>query len=84
MTDPSPYNRELEPRVVEELAVLDLDRTLINTSKITELVFSFLAKSGVEPGRIYEAMEYVEAQSGNSFFLFDYIEAEFSKNYLKP
>ena len=83
MTDPSPYNRELEPRVVEELAVLDLDRTLINTSKITELVFSFLAKSGVETDRIHEAMTYVEAQSGNSFFLFDYIEAEFSNELLE-
>ncbi len=83
MTDPTPINRELEPRIVDELVVLDLDRTLINSSVVQQLVLSSLGHHGVSADRIEEAMAYAEAQTGNSFFLFDYIEEHFSGDILE-
>ncbi len=78
MTDPKPAGIEHEPRIVDEVVVLDLDRTLLDSSVVTQLVLRSMAKRGVSTDRINDAIAYVEAQAGNSFHLFDYIEREFS------
>lgn len=78
MTEPKPVNFEDEPRIVDEVVVLDLDRTLLDSSAVTQLVLESMAHHGVGANRITEAIEYVESQTGNSFYLFDYIEREFS------
>lgn len=83
MADPRPMNFEQEPRIVDEVAVLDLDRTLLNTSAVTQLMLASMARHGVGEDRINQAIEYVEAQKGNSFHLFDYIEHEFSVTTLE-
>lgn len=75
-------NAEREPRVVDELAVLDLDRTLLNSSAVTKMVFSELFNQGVSQVEIQAAIDYVESQTGNSFQLFHYIEKEFSSTLL--
>lgn len=78
MTEPKPANFEHEPRIVDEVVVLDLDRTLLDSSAVTQLVLASMTRHGVSADRISEAIKYVEAQKGNSFHLFDYIEREFS------
>lgn len=83
MTDPTPINFEIESRIVDEVAVLDLDRTLLNSSMVTQLVLAGLAAHGVSAGRIDKTIRYVEAQTGNSFYLFDYIENKFSSDMLE-
>ena len=78
MTEPQPTNHENQPMIVDEVVVLDLDRTLLNSSAVTQLVLESMALHGVSEDRIQEAIAYVEAQTGNSFHLFDYIERQFS------
>lgn len=73
---------ENEPRIVEEVAILDLDRTLIHSSFVVELVLAELVHYGVSLERVGSAINYVESQAGSSFELFDYIEREFSPQVL--
>lgn len=71
---------ENEVRMVDELAVLDLDRTLIDSSAVAQLVLAGLASQNVPEEKIRQAMDYMESQTGNSFHLFDYITREFGEN----
>jgi hypothetical protein len=64
-------------RVVEEFVVLDLDRTLLNTTEVALLVLAGLVSQGVSEKQIKQAIAYMETQSGKSFYLFDYIAQEF-------
>lgn len=77
-----PKNFEQDIRIADEIAVLDLDRTLMNTSFVTSVVLSALSSYSVSSSQIKQAIEYVESQAGNSFFLFDYIEKSFTGDVL--
>lgn len=73
MTDPTPFNYEQSPLLVEEFAAVDLDRTLIHTPAVTDLVLRSLEQYGVDLETIDEMCRYVNEQAGASFDLFAYI-----------
>lgn len=69
-------------KVVEEFVVLDLDRTLLDSTEVAWFVLAGLASHGFSEKRIKQAIGYIETQSGKSFYLFDYISQEFPE--VKP
>lgn len=66
-----------KPRIVDEVAVLDLDRTLLDSSAVTALLMASLVQHGVNKTQLDAALRHIEAQTGNSFYLFDFIKDEF-------
>ena len=67
------FRSETEPRIVEDAIALDLDRTLLKTGAVTDLLLDSLVNYGVSSDVVAAAKKHVDGQSGNSFDLFEYI-----------
>lgn len=84
MTNDSMLHRSgVKPRTVETFAVIDLDRTLLNTSALIELLYSQLLAHGFTSEQIAAELSFIEQQTGTSFSLFDHIEKTHSRELLE-
>lgn len=83
MTHSSNQSRQLEPRTVDVFAVIDLDRTLLNTSALIELLYFQLHEHGYTSEQITKELAFIERQTGTSFSLFDHIEKTHSGEILE-
>lgn len=81
--DPTPRHYEREPRLVETFAVIDLDRTLLNTGALVELLYAQFHEHGFTAEQITGELAFIEQQTGTSFSLFEYIETTHSKDLLE-
>lgn len=66
-------HRIQEPRTVDTFAVIDLDRTLLNTDVLAELLYSQLHEYGFTPEQVAVELSFIQQQTGKSFPLFDHI-----------
>jgi hypothetical protein len=70
------YQLEPEPRDVEAFAVLDLDRTLLNTDALVDAMFLALLNHGIGEEQVQIDLMFVNSKAGQSFSLMEYFIAE--------
>lgn len=70
-------HHEIEPRHVETMAILDLDRTLLNTPVLVDMLLLQLHDHGFEPNEVRTHMEFIHSQAGASLSLRSFFEANF-------
>lgn len=77
-TDKEPRERaERQPRSVEVFAVLDLDRTLMQSGVLTDLLCMQLLNHGVSIDQVRKDIDFVHRNDGMSFSTLDYIQAQY-------
>lgn len=69
-------NSKTVSKIVDEVVVLDLDRTLLNTGLVTDMLLSRLLQYGVTKKQRDAMKGYVESQTGNSLDFFAWLEGE--------
>ena len=70
-------NYETEPREVDTFVVIDLDRTVLNTSNLISLLCSLLPKFGVTAEDAIEAESMIRAADGSSLFPIGFLRGQF-------
>lgn len=75
--DHEPIGGERLPRNVDTFAVLDLDRTLLNTGTLVDLMCMQLLHHGVTMDQIKKDIDFVHRSDGLSFSMLDFIEAQY-------
>lgn len=70
-------SHEHAPTVVDVFAVLDMDRTLLDTAAVTERLCRQLERHGVSSRQVDSDLRFIEAQVGQSFSLLDFLEAQY-------
>jgi hypothetical protein len=65
--------REQEPRTVESFVVLDLDRTLLNSDKVVQLMCDALPRFGVSDQDAREDLAMIQAATGQSLSAFEFL-----------
>jgi hypothetical protein len=70
---------EQEPRFVDTFVVLDLDRTLLETDALVELLCMQLLNHGISREQIDADLLFIHRQKGASFKLLDFFEAQYGK-----
>ncbi|MGB3945663.1 MAG: hypothetical protein WBK76_02385 [Candidatus Saccharimonadales bacterium] len=68
---------ERQPRSVEVFAVLDLDRTLMQSGVLTDLLCMQLLNHGVSIDQVRRDIDFVRRSDGMSFSTLDYIQAQY-------
>lgn len=68
---------ERSPRKVDTFAVLDLDRTLMHTGVLTDLLCMQLLNHGVSIDQVRKDIDFVRRSDGMSFSTLDYIQAQY-------
>jgi hypothetical protein len=78
-----PMNHEYEARQVDTFVVFDLDRTLLRTDTLTDMVCLQLLDHGVGLEQVRADLNFIHQQIGTSFSLLEYLEAQYgSELYL--
>lgn len=65
------------PRIVDTFVVIDLDRTLLVSDALTELLYSQLTRYGVTMAQINEDFSYVKRHAGKSFSQGNYLRSKY-------
>jgi len=73
----APAHAERQPRSIETFAVLDLDRTLMNSGVLTDLLFMQLLNHGVSIDQVQKDIDFVRRSDGMSFSTLDFILAQY-------
>ncbi len=73
----APERAERQPRSVETFAVLDLDRTLMNSGVLTDLLCMQLLNHDVSIDQIRKDIDFVRRSDGMSFSTLDFILAQY-------
>lgn len=68
---------ERQPRNVEAFAVLDLDRTLMQSGVLTDLLCMQLLNHGVSAEQVRKDIDFVHRNDGLSFSMLDFILAQY-------
>lgn len=69
-------NSKAISKIIDEIVVLDLDRTLLNTGLVTDMLLTRLLQHGVTEEQLDAMKSYVASQTGNSLDLFAWLENE--------
>lgn len=62
---------------VDVFAVLDMDRTLLDTAAVTERLCRQLERHGVPRARVDKDIDFIQGQTGQSFLLLDFLETQY-------
>lgn len=76
---PSYEMHETEPRIVETFTVLDLDRTLLASDTLVELMYNELVRAGIPADKATSDLSFIYDQTGTSFSLFEHMAQEFGE-----
>ncbi len=68
---------EMEPRHVEAFALIDLDRTLLNTPLLVDMLLLQLHDHGFTAEQVREHIQHIHSRAGKSLSLSEYFSAEF-------
>ncbi len=68
---------EMEPRRVEAFAVIDLDRTLLDTSALVDMLLLQLHDHGFTSQQVQSYTEHVHSQAGSALSLSEFFATEF-------
>jgi hypothetical protein len=70
---------EYMPRSVETFAVLDLDRTLLESGVLVDLMCMQLLNHGVSIEQVQKDIDFVRRNNGQSFSMLDFLEAQYGQ-----